>query len=58
MEQEVEQPKNEATQVKGCKQCKKGMSKTQWGLLIFSLYMFGSGIYGTYHILKDIISLF
>ena len=57
MEQE-EIVKKEATQVTGCKQCKKGMSTSQWGLLIFSLYMFGAGIYGTIHIIKDIISLF
>lgn len=48
----------QATQVTGCSQCKKGMSKTQWGLLIFSLYMFGAGIYGTIQIIKDVISLF
>ena len=58
MEQEIEQSKSEATQVTGCKKCKKGMSSTQWGLLIFSLYMFGAGIYGTIQIIKDIISLF
>ena len=58
MEQEIKQLKNEATQVTGCSQCKKGMSKTQWGLLIFSLYMFGAGIYGTIQIIKDVISLF
>ena len=57
MEQE-EIVKKEATQVTGCKQCKKGMSTSQWGLLIFSLYMFGAGVYGTIHIIKDIISLF
>ena len=48
----------QSTQVTGCNTCKKGMSKTQWGLLIFSLYMFGAGLYGTIQIIKDIASLF
>lgn len=55
MEQEEEKS---ATQVTGCNMCKKGMSKSQWGILIFSLYMFGAGVYGTIQIIKDIVSLF
>jgi hypothetical protein len=50
--------KTEATQVTGCSKCQKGMSKTQWGMLIFGLYMFGAAVYGTIEMIKDVISLF
>jgi hypothetical protein len=54
----MEEQQKIATQVTGCNKCKKGMSNTQWALLIFSLYMFGAGVYGTIQIVKDIVSLF
>jgi len=57
MEQEQEEVK-QATQVTGCNKCKKGMSRGQWGILIFGLYMFGAAVYGTIQIIKDIVSLF
>lgn len=50
--------KTEATTVTGCKTCKKGMSTSQWGILLLGLYMLASSIYGTYHIVKQIITLF
>ena len=50
--------KTEATQVTGCKQCKKGLNTTQWGILVLGLYLFGAALYGTIQIIKDISSLF
>lgn len=50
--------KKEATQVTGCNTCKKGMSKSQIGLVFFSMYIFVSAIYGTYKIIENLVSLF
>ena len=36
-----------ATQVTGCKQCKKGLSNTQIGLVVLSMYILGTSIFGT-----------
>ena len=41
-----------ATQVTGCKQCKKGLSKPQKGLLVLSLYILLSSIYGTVKLIQ------
>lgn len=47
-----------ATQVTGCKQCNKGFSNTQKGLVVLGTYIFLSSIYGTIEIIKFIMSLF
>lgn len=56
MENEIKENK-ESTQVTGCNTCKKGLSKSQVGLIFFSMYIFISAIYGTYKILENIINL-
>jgi len=55
---EQEETKTEATTVTGCKTCKKGMNKGQWGILLLGLYMVGATIYGTIAIIKDIVAAF
>ena len=55
---EQEEKKTEATTVTGCKTCKKGMNKGQWGILLLGLYMVGATIYGTITIIKDIVASF
>lgn len=50
--------KKKATQVTGCRQCKKGLSKTQWVMVTIGSYIFGSSIYGTVELIKLIYSLF
>jgi len=47
-----------ATQVKGCKQCKKGLNLTQKSLIVVSIYMLFAAIYGTVEIIKDLSNLF
>jgi hypothetical protein len=47
-----------ATQVNGCKTCKKGLSKQQYGIMFLGLYMFAASIYGTYVIIQNLINLF
>lgn len=41
-----------------CEDCKKGLSNTQWWLIILSLYMFFSSIYVTYLFIMKLIDLF
>jgi hypothetical protein len=50
--------KKEATQVTGCKQCKKGLSTTQKGLVILSMYILGTSIYGTIELIKNLVIFF
>jgi hypothetical protein len=49
--------KKEATQVTGCQTCKKGLSKSQIGLIFFSMYIFASAIYGTYKIIENLVNM-
>jgi hypothetical protein len=44
----IEQPK------KGCKSCKKGLSKGNWVMLAFSMYILFSSIYGSIKLFKEI----
>jgi hypothetical protein len=46
-----------ATEVTGCNTCKKGLNKSQVGLIIFSMYIFASAIYGTYKIIQDLVGM-
>jgi hypothetical protein len=48
----TEQPK------KGCKTCKKGLSKGNWGMLVFSMYILFSSIYGSIKLFKEISTYF
>jgi len=41
-----------ATEVKGCKQCQKGLSTTQKGLVVLSMYILGTSIFGTIELIK------
>lgn len=50
--------KKEATQVTGCKQCKKGLSATQKGLVVLSAYILGSSIFGTIELINYLIDIF
>ena len=50
--------KEESTKVSGCKSCKDSLSKTQKGVLVISVYMFGTSIYGTIKLVEYLISLF
>lgn len=44
---------------KECGSCKKkGLNKSQWGVLVLSSYMFVTSIYGTYILVKRLIELF
>jgi hypothetical protein len=47
-----------ATQVTGCKQCEKGLSTPQKGLLVLSLYILLSSIYGTVKLIELINNQF
>jgi hypothetical protein len=47
-----------ATQVTGCKQCEKGLSVTQKGILVLSFYILGSSIYGTIKLIQLLYGLF
>lgn len=47
-----------ATQVTGCKQCKKGLNLTQKTLIGVSFYVLFAAIYGTIEIIKDLYKLF
>ena len=47
-----------ATQVNQCKQCKKGLSNTQKGLVVLSFYIFISSIYGTIKLIQLLSDLF
>lgn len=50
--------KEKATEVTGCQTCKKGLSGTQKGMLVFGFYMFLASIVGTIEIVKYVYSLF
>lgn len=41
-----------------CKKCKKGLSKTQIGLIILSFYILISSIYGSYKLIGLLINSF
>lgn len=43
---------------KECKQCKKGLNKTQNGMLIIGGFIFATSIYGTIELIKLIFTLF
>jgi len=47
-----------ATQVTGCKQCQKGLSTTQKGLVALSIYILGTSVFGTIELIKYLIELF
>ena len=47
-----------ATQVTGCKQCEKGLSTTQKGLLILGFFILGTSVYGTVKIIQLLYGLF
>jgi len=46
------------TQVTTCKQCQKGLSKSQKALVVFSFYLLGSSVYGTIKIIEYLSGLF
>jgi len=46
-----------ATQVTGCKQCKKGLSNTQIGLVVLSMYILGTSIFGTIELIGYLAEL-
>jgi hypothetical protein len=50
--------KEKSTQVTGCKQCKKGLTLTQKSLIVFSIYILLTSIYGTVQIIKDLNGMF
>jgi len=41
-----------------CETCKKGLNVSQTSMIVLSFYILISGIYGTYKIIQNIISLF
>lgn len=46
--------KNTMEKKSGCKSCKKeGLGKSEWILLIFSLYIFAASVYGTIQFIKN-----
>ena len=47
-----------ATQVTGGKQCQKGLSTTQKGLVALSIYILGTSVFGTIELIKYLIELF
>ncbi len=47
-----------ATEVTGCNTCKKGLSKTQKWVVVLSIWMFLTSIYGTIELVKNILNLF
>lgn len=57
MENELKENEG-STKVSGCKSCKDPLSKTQKGILVISVYMFGTSIYGTIKLAEYLISLF
>jgi len=50
------EPIEEST--KECSSCKKGVNKIQKGMLVLSLYILGSSVYGTIKLIELIKSLF
>jgi hypothetical protein len=49
--------KEKATEVK-CQACKKVFSNTQIGLIVVSVYVLISSVYGTIELIKNLIGLF
>jgi hypothetical protein len=49
--------KEKATEVKGCKQCQKGLSTTQKGLVVLSMYILGTSIFGTIELIGYLAEL-
>ena len=49
--------KQKATEV-GCQACKKSFTSTQKGLIILSIYVLLSSIYGTIELIKNLIEIF
>jgi hypothetical protein len=47
-----------ATQVNGCKTCKKGLSTTQKSMMFLGFYIILTSIYGTIELIKLISNLF
>jgi hypothetical protein len=47
-----------ATEVTGCKQCQKGLSITQKGLLILGFFILGTSIYGVVKLIQLLCGLF
>jgi hypothetical protein len=43
---------------KSCNSCKKGLSNTQIGLGVLSLFILGTSIYGTIILIQNLISIF
>ena len=50
--------KEESTKVTGCRTCKQRLSGTQKTLIFIGVYMTLSSLYGTIHLINDIISFF
>ena len=50
--------KEKATEVTGCQTCKKGLSGTQKGMMVFGFYMILASVIGTIEIVKYVYSLF
>jgi|LakMenE18May11ns_1017448.scaffolds.fasta_scaffold6124082_2 hypothetical protein len=49
--------KEKATEV-GCQACKKGLSGTQKGMIVFSVYILMAAVVGSIEIVKYLFSLF
>lgn len=49
--------KEKATEV-GCQACKKGLSGTQKGMIVFSMYILMAAVVGSIEIAKYLFSLF
>jgi len=47
-----------ATQVNGCKQCKRGLNTTQKFLIIVSAYILITSIYGTIKLISELYHYF
>jgi hypothetical protein len=43
---------------KGCKSCKKGLSKGNWAMVALSMYMLFASLYGTVKLIKEISHYF
>ena len=50
--------KEKATEVTGCQACKKGLSATQKGMMVFGFYILFASLVGTIEIVKYVYSLF
>ena len=50
--------KEKATEVTGCQTCKKVLSGTQKGMMVFGFYILLASVVGTIEIFKYVYSLF